>query len=66
LFGSVLDYAEVAVDGKDRFMNLRAKVLKVGNDAIREVNKELDTNYKIEYDSRTEDVIVVDKTKLGR
>ena len=66
LFSSVLDYTEVAVDGKERYMNLRSKILKVGNDTIREIKKELDTRYAVEYKALVEDVIVVDKTKLGR
>lgn len=66
LFSSVLDYTEVAVDGKERYMNLRSKILKVGNDTIREIKKELDTRYSVEYQPPAEDLIVVDKTKLGR
>lgn len=66
LFSSVLDYTEVAVDGKERYQMLRSKILKVGNDTIREIKKELDTRYNIKYEPPAEDVIVVDKTKLGR
>lgn len=66
LFSSVLDYTEVAVDGKERYMNLRSKILKVGNDTIREIKKELDNRYKVHYEPPAEDIIVVDKTKLGR
>ena len=66
LFSSVLDYTEVAVDGKERYMNLRSKILKVSNDTIREINRELDTRYAVRYEAPSEDVIVVDKTKAGR
>jgi len=66
LFSSVLDYTEVAVDGKERYMNLRSKILKVGNDSIREIKKELDTRYNVKYDPPSEDVIIVDKTRVGR
>jgi len=66
LFSAVLDYTEVAVDGKERYMNLRSKILKVGNDTIREIKKELDTRYVVKFDPQTMDVIVVDKSHNGR
>lgn len=59
LFSSVLDYAEVAVDGKERYMNLRSKILKVSNDAIREIERELVSRYSVNYIPPAEDVIVV-------
>ena len=65
MFTSVLDFAEVAVDGKDRFQTLRSKVLRVGNDTIRSITKELDLNYEVKYTRMNEDVILVGK-KGGR
>lgn len=59
LFSSVLDYAEVAVDGKERYLNLRSKILKVSNDAIREIKREIDSRYLVKYVPPAEDVIVV-------
>lgn len=61
LFTSVLDFTEVAVEGKDRFMSLRSKILKVSNDAMRDIDKELDTRYSIEYVPPAEDVIIIRK-----
>jgi len=63
LFTSVLDYAEVAVDGKERYSNLRSKILKVSNDAIREIKKEIDTRYTVDYIPPAEDIIVVKQLK---
>lgn len=63
LFSSVLDYAEVAVDGKERYANLRSKVLKVSNDAIREVHKEIDRRYSVNYIPPAEEVIIINQKK---
>lgn len=59
LFSSVLDYAEVAVDGKERYMNFRSKILKVSNDTIREIERELSSRYSVNYIPPAEDIIVV-------
>ncbi len=63
LFSSVLDYAEVAVDGKERYLNLRSKILKVSNDAIREIKREVDSRYLVNYVPPAEDVIMVRRQK---
>lgn len=59
LFGSILDFAEVAVEGRQRYSNYRSRVLKLSNDAIREIKKEVDTKYIVEFVPVTEDIIVV-------
>ena len=58
-FGSVLDYTEVAVDSKDRQRALRSRVLKLGNDKIREINRELDDHYRVKYIATNEDIIQI-------
>jgi hypothetical protein len=63
LFSAVLDYAEVAVDGKERYLNLRSKILKVGNDTIREIRREIDARYKVDYVPPAEDIILVKQQK---
>ena len=63
LFSSVLDYAEVAVDGKERYMNLRSKILKVSNDTIREIKKEIDSRYYVAYQPPAEDIVVIKQQK---
>ena len=63
LFSSILDFAEVAVDGKERYINYRSKVLKLSNDTIREIKRELDDKYEVKYLAPTEDIIVVKPRK---
>ena len=63
LFSSVLDYAELAVGDKDRYTSLRSKILKVSNDAIREISKELDTRYTVTYKPNAEEIIVINQKK---
>lgn len=63
LFSSVLDYAEVAVGEKERYMLLRSKVLKVSNDAIREIGRELEQRYSVQYNPPGEEVIVISQKR---
>ena len=59
MFTTILDFTEVAVGDKERHRALRAKILRLSNDAIRNVHKELDSNYDMNFVAPTEDVIVV-------
>ncbi len=52
-----LDFAEVAVGDKDRYKALRSRVLKLFNDGIRHIHKEIDENYEVVYTELGEDVI---------
>lgn len=61
LFEKVLDYAQVACPTPDTFKVLRSKVLRVGNDCIRNVHKNLDGHYDVEYIATTEEVIEIKK-----
>ena len=63
LFSSILDYAEVAIDGKERYLSFRSRVLKLSNDAIREIKKEIDTNYEVSYTALKEEMIIVKRTQ---
>jgi hypothetical protein len=63
IFSSVLDYAEVAVDGKERYTNFRSKVLKISNDSIRDIERELALRYTVNYIPPAEDVVVVKQQK---
>ena len=51
LFESVLDYAEVAVPNNDIYKKFRSKVLRVGNNCIRNIKKDI-KNYNVEYEER--------------
>jgi len=63
LFGGILDYCEVAVGDKERMKVLRSKILKLSNDSIRKVNKELDDRYAVTYDAPTDDIIMIKNKK---
>ena len=62
LFTGVLDYAEVAIDSPERWKALRSRILKLSNDTIRDLKKELDSKYEMSC-VIAEDVIVVNKRK---
>jgi len=57
LFEKVLDYAEVAVPNSDQYKKLRSKILRVGNNCIRNISKEVTLHYNVKYISPTETVI---------
>jgi len=59
MFTGILDFTEVAVGDKDRHRALRGKILRLANDTIRDIQKELDDRYLLEYVPPTEQVIVV-------
>ena len=59
MFSGILDFTEVAVGDKERHKALRSKVLKLSNDTIREIQKEINERYRVEYDSPTQEVIVI-------
>jgi len=55
LFESVLDYAQVACDPKT-YPALRSKILRVGNNCIRNIRKKIKM-YDVEYKAVSEEVI---------
>ena len=63
LFEKVLDYAEVAVPNNDQYKKLRSKILRVGNNCIRNVRKEVETRYDVKYIPPAETII---ETKFSR
>lgn len=62
LFTGVLDYTELTVDSEKSWQTLRSRILKLSNDTIRDMKRELDS-YDVSYIPRSEDVIIVKKTK---
>ena len=46
-FEKVLDFAEVAIGDRNVYKSYRAKVLRLGNNAIRACSKELELNYEV-------------------
>lgn len=61
LFEKVLDFAEVAIATPETYKRFRSKVLRIGNNAIRNCQKELDMNYDVKWNPQvqSEDVIEV-------
>lgn len=63
LFTGVLDYTELTVDSEKSWQTLRSRILKLSNDTIRDIIREVDTRYDVSYVPHCEDVIIVKKTK---
>ena len=58
MFESVLDYAQVACPSSDTYKVLRSKILRVGNNCIRNIKEQLN-KYDIEYVATGEDIIEI-------
>jgi hypothetical protein len=63
LFEKVLDYAEVAVPNNDQYKKLRSKILRVGNNCIRNIGKEINMRYSVKYEPPAETII---ETKISK
>ncbi len=63
MFEKVLDYTEVGVADALRYQILRGKILRVGNDAIRSINSELDRNYEMEFKGIGQDIVRIKNRK---
>lgn len=58
LFEQALDYAQVACPTQDTYKVLRSKILRVGNNCIRNMKKKVQ-HYDIEFIPQSEDIIEV-------
>ena len=58
LFEQTLDYAQVACPTQDTYKVLRSKILRVGNNCIRNVKKRVQ-HYEVEFIPQSEEVIEV-------
>lgn len=65
LFDHILDISEVAIGDPLRYKPFRSKVLREGNDAIREMKKVLDRDFKVLYVPTNEDVIEVQQPSVS-
>lgn len=63
---AILDIAEVAIGDPLRYKPFRAKVLRAGNDAIRDLKNSLDRDYKVLYVPTREDVIEVREPTISK
>ena len=62
LFEKALDYAEVAIPNVDQYKRYRSKILRVGNNCMREIEKMVNNSYDVKFSPSTETVI---ETQLG-
>jgi len=62
----ILDVAEVAIGDSQRYKPFRSKVLRAGNNAIRDLKSDIDQNYKVAFIPTKEDVIEVRTPTLRR
>jgi len=58
MFEQALDFAQVACP-EPHFRPLRSKILRVGNNCIRNINSKVDSQYKIEFKATGEDIIQI-------
>jgi len=63
MFEKILDYAEVAVPNNEQYKKLRSKILRSGNNCIRNLSKEINNRYDIKYNPPAETII---ETKVSR
>ena len=59
MFEKILDYAEVAVPNNDQYKKLRSKILRVGNNCIRNIRKDIDRHYDVKYKAPAETIVEV-------
>ncbi len=60
MFEQALDFAQVACP-EPHFRPLRSKILRVGNNCLRNINRKVDDQYKIEFKAISEDVIQIQR-----
>lgn len=58
MFEQALDFAQVACP-ETHFRPLRSKILRVGNNCIRNVHRKVDDQYKVEFKAIAEDIIEI-------
>jgi len=58
MFEQALDFAQVACP-EPHFRPLRSKILRVGNNCIRNINRKIDDQYKVEFKAAAEDIIEI-------
>lgn len=60
MFEQILDYAQIAVPTSDVYKALRSKILRVGNNCIRNLKTEIQ-HYDVKFRATSEDIIEVVK-----
>ena len=62
----ILDIAEVAIGDSQRYKPFRSKVLRAGNNAVRDLKSDLDRNYKVAFVPTNEDIVEVQTPSVRR
>jgi len=62
LFEKSLDYAEVAIPNTEQYKRYRSKILRVGNNCIRNMTKVIHNYYSVKFNAPSETII---ETRLG-
>lgn len=62
----ILDIAEVAIGDSQRYKPFRSKVLRAGNNAVRDLKSDLERHYKVLFVPTSEDVIEVNSPSVRR
>lgn len=65
MFEQTLDYAQVACPTQDTYKVLRSKILRVGNNCIRNMKKTVQ-HYDVEFIPQAEEVIEIRQPKIIR
>lgn len=60
MFEQALDFAQVACP-EPHYRPLRSKILRVGNNCIRNINNKIDSQYKVEFKATSEDIIQIQR-----
>jgi hypothetical protein len=63
LFENTLDYAQIAVSVPEQYKVLRSKILRIGNNCIRNVEKNM-AHYEVEFIPSSEEIIQVRQPKV--
>ena len=59
MFEKILDYTEVAVPDFNQYKKLRSKILRIGNNCIRDLHKEINNRYEVKYQPQSETIIEI-------
>ena len=59
MWEGILDFGHVAVGDEERFKAFRSKILRLGNNCVRSIAKELDRAYIVEFTALNEDVVEI-------
>ena len=62
VFDGALSYIEVLLD-EHQYKKIRSRILRIGNNVIREVEQEISDYYIVDYDPKMTDVIKVREGK---